>query len=98
MVFKATIDGQKVLTGCITSKERVGYPLYTEAKVKISESSLATAVWMLSEDSTQEIDNLEAYGDKINTAYGQRLHLSHHVFIRNPFQYYQPTGWEETYY
>jgi agarase len=36
---------------------------------------------------------LEAYGsarsDQTWTA--QRLHLSHHVFIRNPFQDYQPT-------
>ncbi|MGM8362050.1 family 16 glycosylhydrolase [Flavobacterium sp. ARAG 55.4] len=100
MIFKATIDGQKVLTGCVTSKNKVGYPLYMEARVKISESSLATAVWMLSEDSTQEIDNLEAYGDKTNTAYAQRLHLSHHIFKRDvsPILDYQPSGWAETYY
>lgn len=101
LVYRATIDsdaqGPIVRTGCITTKDRIGYPLYMEARVKISESSLASAVWMLSADSTQEIDNLEAYGDKTNNYFSKRLHLSHHVFIRNPFQDYQPTG-SETYY
>ncbi|GEM_PF-4752837 len=97
LVYRATIDGNNVHTGCITTKNKVGYPLYMEARVKISESSLATAVWLLSEDSTQEIDNLEAYGDKTNDYFSRRLHLSHHVFIRNPFQDYQPTG-PETWY
>lgn len=97
LVYKATIDGNNVHTGIVTSKEKVGYPLYMEARVKISESSLASAVWMLSEDSTQEIDNLEAYGDKTQNYYNKRLHLSHHTFIRNPFQDYQPKG-NDTYY
>ena len=54
---------------------------------------MASSIWLLSKDSTQEIDILEAYGsarpDQTWTA--QRLHLSHHVFIRKPFQDYQPT-------
>ena len=101
LVYKATIEkkstGDIIRTGIVTSKTKVGYPMYMEARVKISESSLASAVWMLSEDSTQEIDNLEAYGDKTNDYYSKRLHLSHHVFIRTPFQDYQPSGLE-TYY
>ncbi|TNJ46214.1 family 16 glycosylhydrolase [Tamlana fucoidanivorans] len=97
LVYKATIDGNNVHTGCVTSKAKVGYPLYMEARAKISESSLATAVWLLSEDSTQEIDNLEAYGSKDNDYFSKRLHLSHHTFIRDPFQDYQPKG-PETYY
>lgn len=100
MIYTATIEKERVLTGCVSSKNKVGYPMYMEARVKISESSLATAVWMLSEDSWQEIDNLEAYGDKTNTAYSKRLHLSHHTFKRdvNPVLDYQPSGWDETYY
>ena len=100
LVSKAKIDGQKILTGCVSSKETVGYPLYMEARVKISESSLATAVWMLSKDSWQEIDNLEAYGDKTNEGFSKRLHLSHHTFKRDvsPILDYQPSGWDETYY
>lgn len=100
LVFKAKVDGQKILTGCVSSKETVGYPMYLEVRAKISESSLATAVWMLSKDSWQEKDNLEAYGDKSNPSFGKRLHLSHHTFKRDvsPILDYQPSGWEETYY
>ena len=49
---------------------------------------------MLSDDSTEEIDKLEAFGAKSNDYFSKRLHLSHHVFIREPFQDYQPTGQE----
>ncbi|GAA4947117.1 hypothetical protein GCM10023314_20520 [Algibacter agarivorans] len=104
MVYKATIDkvnGEDVIrTGVVSSKEAVGYPMYMEARVKISESVLASAVWMLSSDSAQEIDNLEAYGDKTNNYFSQRLHLSHHTFKRsggNIIDDYQPSG-QETYY
>lgn len=83
----------KVYAGVISSNETFTYPLYVEAKVKISGLVLASNVWMLSKDSTQEIDIIEAYGsqrpDQQWTA--ERLHLSHHVFIRSPFQDYQPT-------
>lgn len=83
----------KVLTGCISSLESVRFPAFVEARVKISGMVLASNVWMLSADSTQEIDIIEAYGsqrdDQAWTA--KRIHLSHHVFIRKPFQDYQPT-------
>lgn len=85
-------------TGCITSKERVSYPAYVEAYAKLSKSTMASDVWMLSPDDTQEIDIIEAYGGDRDTGangkkfYGaDRLHLSHHVFVRDPFQDYQPT-------
>lgn len=104
MIYKATIDkvnGEDVIrTGVISSKEPVGYPMYMEVRVKISESVLASAVWLLSEDSTQEIDNLETYGDKTNDYFSRRLHLSHHTFKRGSgtiIDDYQPTG-EETWY
>ncbi|MFI3285421.1 MAG: beta-agarase [Rikenellaceae bacterium] len=84
-------------TGCITSTKPVSYPAYIEAYAQLSNSTMASDVWMLSADDTQEIDIIEAYGgdrDEANgkTYYGaDRLHLSHHVFIRDPFQDYQPT-------
>ncbi len=79
-------------TGCISSKELVHYPVYIEARAKLSNSTMASDVWMLSPDATQEIDIIEAYGsDRNGGGYGaDRLHLSHHVFIRRPFQDYQP--------
>lgn len=92
LIFTAKIVGSTIQTGCISTKEKVGYPMYMEARVKISKSVLSTAVWMLSDDSTEEIDNLEAYGYEGHDWYAKRLHLSHHVFIREPFQDYQPTS------
>lgn len=54
---------------------------------------LASNVWLLSEDSTQEIDVVEAYGsDRPDQEhFAKRIHLSHHVFVREPLQDYQPT-------
>lgn len=86
-------NSEKVYTGIVTSKEEFTYPLFVEARAKLSNQVLASCVWMLSADSTEEIDIIEAYGsdrpDQTWTA--ERLHLSHHVFIRKPFQDYQPT-------
>ncbi len=80
--------------GCVTSSKRVQYPVFVEARVKIANAFFASNVWMLSPDDTQEIDILESYGAQ-NTRndqewFSQRLHISHHVFIRDPFQDYQP--------
>ncbi len=84
---------KQVYAGVISSKDSFTYPLFVEARVRISGLVLASNVWLLSADSTEEIDVLEAYGSNRRgeewTA--QRLHLSHHVFVRNPFQDYQPT-------
>lgn len=84
---------RRIYAGIISSKESFTYPLFVEARAKISGLVMASNVWMLSADSTQEIDILEAYGS--NRAgeqwMAERLHLSHHVFIRNPLQDYQPT-------
>nr|AXP07831.1 beta-agarase [uncultured bacterium] len=84
-------------SGCISSLALVRYPVYVEAMAKISNSTMASDVWMLSPDATQEIDIIEAYGgDRINGEnarkfYGpDRIHLSHHIFIRKPFCDYQP--------
>lgn len=80
--------------GCATSVKRVKYPVYIETYVKITKSVLASDVWLLSPDDTQEIDICEAYGgDRWTNDWfsNQRLHLSHHVFIRNPFQDWQPS-------
>lgn len=88
----------KISTGCITSKERVIYPVYIEAKAEVMNSVLASNVWLLSPDDTQEIDILEAYGSSFSDKaqkdlswYANRIHLSHHTFIRKPLQDYQPT-------
>ncbi len=91
------VDGQllaKTYLGCATSTQQVQYPVFIEANVKIMNSVLASDVWLLSGDDTQEIDICEAYGsERWNNSYfsDERLHLSHHVFIRDPFQDWQPS-------
>ena len=92
------LGSNKISTGCVTSKVRVVYPVYIETRAKISNSVLSSGAWLLSPDDTQEIDFLEAYGSswsdnvkKDQTWFAERIHVSHHVFIRNPFQDYQPT-------
>ncbi|WP_010179387.1 LamG domain-containing protein [Aquimarina agarilytica] len=91
---------KKINTGCITSKVRIKYPVFVESKVKISNSSLSCAVWMLSPDDTQEIDIIEAYGsdNQNNEWYSKRIHLSHHMFKRSPFEDYQPTDDDSWYF
>ncbi|WPR73370.1 family 16 glycosylhydrolase [Algoriphagus sp. NG3] len=98
MIAARKPDSDKILLGCITSKTRVSYPVYVEAYAKVMNSTLASDVWLLSPDDTQEIDIVEAYGATYsesaqeNTSwYAERIHVSHHVFVRNPFQDYQPT-------
>lgn len=92
-----TVSGQRLATtnlGCATSTTKVQYPVYVEAQVKIMKSVLASDVWLLSGDDTQEIDICEAYGSSrwTNAWFSdKRVHLSHHVFIRQPFQDWQPS-------
>lgn len=89
---ETTVELPATYSGCISSKELVQYPVYVEARAKMSNSTMASDVWMLSPDATQEIDIIEAYGsDRDAGGYGaDRIHISHHVFIRKPFQDYQP--------
>ncbi len=92
------ISRPETIAGCITSKSRVKFPVFVEAKLKIMNSSLASDIWLLSPDDKEEIDIIEAYGgagsDGRNAFFAERIHLSHHVFIRPPnFKDYQPSDW-----
>jgi len=82
----------KIYMGCMSSRQAFTYPLFVEAKVKLASLMASNNVWMLSADSTEEIDVMETYpSDRSGQEwFDQRIHLSHHVFIRQPFQDYQP--------
>lgn len=72
-------------SGCISSQKAFTYPLYIETRAKVAKTTVASAVWMLSDDSAEEIDIIEAYGgDRWANAWFSptRMHLSHHVFER----------------
>lgn len=88
----------RVHAGVIHSHKTVQYPVYIEAKIKIMNSVLANGAWLLSPDDTQEIDFMEGYGATYSQSaqediswWAERMHVSHHVFIRNPFQDWQPS-------
>ncbi len=88
-----------IYTGCLSSKAQMTYPMYMEARVKQSNCMLANNIWMISGDETEELDMLESYP---NSQTGrewldQRIHLSHHVFIRSPFTDYQPRDEEDVF-
>ncbi|WP_075343239.1 carbohydrate-binding protein [Tenacibaculum agarivorans] len=97
----ANVTRPETISGCITSKTRVKYPVFVEAELRVMNSSLATDIWLLSPDDTQEIDIIEAYGgggnDGRNNFFAERIHLSHHVFTRSPFRDYQPSDWNSWY-
>lgn len=82
-----------VNAGCITSNNKVKYPVFVEGKMSMADITLASDLWLLSTDDTQEIDIIECYGGAYqgNSYFAKFIHLSHHSFIRNPFTDYQPT-------
>lgn len=98
-----------ISAGCITSNKQVLYPVFIESKSSVADIVLASDVWLLSPDATQEIDIMECYGGKEpgNSFFAKSIHLSHHSFIRKPLTDYQPrdngswytkegvTGWGE---
>ncbi|KAA1243459.1 T9SS type A sorting domain-containing protein [Aquimarina sp. RZ0] len=81
-----------VNAGCITSTKKVLYPVFVESSVSVADIVLASDVWLLSPDDTQEIDIIECYGgdEQGNAFFAEFIHLSHHSFIRDPFTDYQP--------
>ena len=89
--------GPATRLGAVVSNKQIVYPVYIESRIKIANSVNTSGAWMLSPDDTQEIDFMEAWGGKQarnNVADGRQfsktIHLSSHVFIRNPFEDYQP--------
>ncbi|MEM9410273.1 MAG: dockerin type I domain-containing protein [Planctomycetota bacterium] len=85
-------NSNDIFMGCLSSLDTYSYPLYMEARVLLSDCALANNIWMLSADSEEEIDMMETYPTSRSSSnwLDQRMHLSHHVFIRQPFQDYQP--------
>ncbi|WP_198673720.1 immunoglobulin-like domain-containing protein [Algibacillus agarilyticus] len=91
----------------IHARTSIIYPAYIETRVKIMNSVMANAVWMLSDNSAEEIDIVEAYGSSYSESKGasrewfaQRMHLSHHTFDKSvkPNKDYQPSTESGTYY
>ncbi len=74
----------KVYCGVVTSKTPVMYPVYTEARILVSNLELSSNFWMLSPDDRREIDMLEVYGGASQIWFAQHMSTNFHVFFRNP--------------
>lgn len=86
--YKMDKANNGVNSGCVTSNNKVQYPVFVEASIRVANIALASCVWLLSPSDKQEIDILENYG---GVAYfKQFMHISNHSFIRSPFHDYQP--------
>lgn len=86
-------DKESIILGCMSSKKAFVYPLYIEARVKLSTAFLANDIWMLSTDQTQELDVCEAYPTTNPDWiwFDRQIHVAHHIFVREPFQNWAPT-------
>lgn len=91
----------------VHARTSVLYPVYIETRVKVMNSVMANAVWLLSSNSSEEIDIVEAYGSSFSESknstrewFAQRMHLSHHTFDRSvsPVLDYQPPTSSGSYY
>ncbi|WP_282039212.1 T9SS type A sorting domain-containing protein [Saccharicrinis aurantiacus] len=98
--LKATVNPEKAghnFFSAIHARNQVVYPVYVETRMKVMNAVMANAVWMLSTNSREEIDIVEAYGsswsESTNSSknwFAERMHLSHHTFSENK-EDYQPT-------
>ena len=50
-----------VNSGCITSNNKVIYPVFIESAISVADIDLASCFWLLSPDDTQEIDIIENF-------------------------------------
>ena len=72
----------KVNCGVVTSKTKVKYPIYMEARIKASNLELSSNFWMLSPDDEREIDVLEVYGGARQVWFARNASTNFHVFLR----------------
>lgn len=73
---------ERVNCGIITGKTELMYPVYTEARIKVSNLELSSNFWFLSRDSRREIDVLEVYGGAERAYYARNMSTNFHVFLR----------------
>ncbi|WP_020570464.1 LamG domain-containing protein [Neolewinella persica] len=84
LVIRASrLEGtEQVNCGIITGKADLMYPVYTEARIKVSNLELSSNFWFLSRDSRREIDVLEVYGGAAKDFFAKHMSTNFHVFLR----------------
>lgn len=73
----------KVHAGVVTSKTKVNYPIFLEARIKVSNLELSSNFWLLSDTDEREIDVLEVYGGASQTWFAKNMSTNFHVFFRD---------------
>ncbi len=73
----------KVNAGVVTSKTKVKYPIFMEARIKVSNLELSSNFWLLSQNDQREIDILEVYGGASQDWFARNMSTNFHVFLRN---------------
>ncbi|ALM90400.1 MULTISPECIES: RICIN domain-containing protein [Alteromonas] len=73
----------QVNAGVITSKTKVKFPIYLEARIKVSNLELSSNFWLLSQNDEREIDILEVYGGAADTWFAKNMSTNFHVFLRD---------------
>jgi len=67
----------------VTSKTKVKFPIYLEARIKVSNLELSSNFWLLSQNDEREIDILEVYGGAADTWFAKNMSTNFHVFLRD---------------
>ncbi|KAA1247529.1 T9SS type A sorting domain-containing protein [Aquimarina sp. RZ0] len=79
-------SGSKVNCGVISSKTKIKYPVYMEARIKASNILNSSNFWLLSQKDNnnpgwwQELDILEVYGGDTNQFFSKQMSTNFHIW------------------
>ena len=68
-----------VNAGCVSSNNKVKYPVFVESEISVANIALASCFWLLSPDDTQEIDIIRI--TSYNVCYTKLLRRNQHVRV-----------------
>jgi beta-agarase len=76
----------RVFCGVVTGKEKVKFPVYVEARLKVMNQTISSNFWFLSTNDRQELDVIETYGSDREDHKTESRHMNsnYHIFDRSP--------------
>ncbi|WP_010523235.1 T9SS type A sorting domain-containing protein [Aquimarina agarivorans] len=75
-------SGGLVNCGIVSSKRTIRYPVYMEARIKVSNIRNSSNFWMLNKCDNEEIDVLECYGGDPDEFYSKQMSTNFHLWHR----------------
>ncbi len=82
-------SGGLVNCGIITSRRTVKFPVFMEARIKVSAIRNSSNFWMLNKCDNEEIDVLECYGGDPDPFYAKQMSTNFHIWHRRGGQSHQ---------